>query len=315
MRNAFFNSLIKAAKLNKKLFLISVDQPTGFDSELKEGLGKRFLIEPISEANIIGMASGLAANGFIPIVFNHATFNSRRCYEQILLDSALQKRKIILVSMGAGLATSHLGPTHTSTDDIALMRLIPGMNIFNPCNSIEVSKIFPKLISSKSPCYLRLSKYGIPRYGTEINKSFFLNYSTNKLIHIKKSKLKSKFLFISTGIMTPLAMQAIETFTEKNQINLFHAPTINSLNDSCLVAFLRNATHLFVAEEHRTHGGFASALIDFITDNHMDISLPKIIKLGLPNNDFIHQYGDQESVLKTFGLDSEGIQKKLKKHI
>ncbi len=61
MRNAFFRSLIKAAKQNKKLFLISVDQPTGFDDELKEALGERFMIEPISEANIIGMASGTAA--------------------------------------------------------------------------------------------------------------------------------------------------------------------------------------------------------------------------------------------------------------
>lgn len=316
MRNAFFRSLIQAAKKNKKLFLISVDQPTGFDDELKEALGERFMIEPISEANIIGMASGLAADGFIPIVFNHATFNSRRCYEQILLDSALQKRKIILVSMGSGLATSHLGPTHTSTDDIGLMRLIPGMNILNPCNAVEVNRIFPKLINSKTPCYLRLSKYGIPRYGIEINKSFFSNYSMNKLIHIKKTKSKSRVLFISTGVMTPIALEALELLkNDKHQINLFHAPSINSLKDNRLVALLRDATHLFIAEEHRTHGGFSSALIDFATDNYNETSLPKVIKFGLPNNSFIHQYGDQESVLKTLGLDSIGICKKIEEYI
>ncbi len=316
MRNAFFRSLVKAAKQNKKLFLISVDQPTGFDDELREALGERFIIEPISEANVIGMASGLAADGFIPIIFNHATFNSRRCYEQILLDSALQKRKIILVSMGSGLATSHLGPTHTSTDDIGLMRLIPSMNILNPCNAAEVNKIFPKLISAKNPCYLRLSKYGIPKYGIEINKSFFSNYSMNKLIHIKKSKSKSNTLFISTGIMTPLALEALELLkNDKHHINLFHAPSINSLKDSCLVSFLEDAKHLFIAEEHRTHGGFSSALIDFATDNHIGKRLPKVIKLGLPNNSFIHQYGDQESVLKTFGLDSIGICERIKEYI
>lgn len=314
MRNAFFTKLLQAAKRNKRIIFISVDQPTGFDDQLKENLGKRFIVEPISEANIIGMASGLAANNFIPIIFNHATFNTRRCYEQILLDSSLQQKKIILVSMGAGLATSHLGPTHTSSDDIALMRLVPRMSILNPCNALEVSKMFSHLINYDSSSYLRLSKYGVPKYGFQIDSNHFRNYSVNKPIQLISSKIKNKILFVSTGILSPIALEAITSLDpEKKYINLFHAPSIDSLKDEHFISMIDSASHIFIAEEHKTHGGFSSALTDFLIDKNHNLSLSKITKLGLPNHHFIHNYGDQYSVLKTLGLDSIGMQKAILK--
>ena len=113
MKNALMKSLIELGKRDERIILISVEQSTGFDDELKESLNNRFLFESISEANVLGMASGLAADGYVPYIFNHATFSTRRCYEQIFLDACLQDRPVRLIGMGGGLATAHLGPPHT----------------------------------------------------------------------------------------------------------------------------------------------------------------------------------------------------------
>ena len=313
MKNAFIKTLIQISKINKKIIFISVDQPTGFDFELKKTLGDRFIVEPISEANIIGMSSALSSEGFIPIVFNHATFNSRRCYEQIFLDSCLQSRKIILLSMGAGLATSHLGPSHTSLDDIGLMKLIPNMEIIVPCNADEVTKITPQILKSKNSCYLRIGKYGIPKNGINVEKHFFKNYNYKKIIPVTKEYKQTDITFVTTGITTPIAIE-INLKLNKNKIksNVYHVPCVNPVDIKTLKKIFSQTKKIIFIEEHYVNSGLANNLIDKAIFELNLYKLPLIERLGIPNNIFVKEYGDQESVLDYYGLSKNKIIKKLK---
>ena len=146
MLRACMKMIYQMAQANPNVVLICGDQTPGLD--FQDVIPGRYFMEGISEANIIGMATGLAAEGYIPYILNHATFNTRRCYEQIALDSCLQNRPIRVIGMGGGLTTAHLGPTHTAIEDVAIMRAIPNMTVVVPCDADEVTRLMPLTISS-----------------------------------------------------------------------------------------------------------------------------------------------------------------------
>tara|TARA_X000000368_G_C23018332_1_gene706832 strand:+ start:733 stop:1680 length:948 start_codon:yes stop_codon:yes gene_type:complete len=312
MKKAFIQSVINISKKNKNIVFISVDQPTGYEKELKNSLGERFLVEPISESNVIGMASGLSSEGYIPIVFNHATFNTRRCYEQILLDCCLQNRKIILFSMGAGLATSHLGPSHTSLDDIGLMRLIPNMDIAVPCNSYEVKKLTPQILKSKNSCYLRIGKYGIPKNGINIDQKYFTNYNFKKILLVTKAHKKNEIALISTGITTPIAIE-VNYILKKNNIKseVYHTPSINPKNNLILKNIFLKSKKIVFLEEHYEKSGLANAIIDKVLFELKFRKLPEIHRFAIPSNKFVKKYGNQDSVLDFYGISKNNILKSL----
>ena len=308
MKNTFIKTIIKIGENNKKIVFISVDQPTGFDAELKKILKDRFFIEPISEANVIGMASALSSEGFIPIVFNHATFNSRRCYEQIFLDCCLQSRKVILFSMGAGLATSHLGPSHTSLDDIGLMKIIPNMDIAVPSNALEVEKITPQILKSKNSCYLRISKYGIPRNGVDIDRVYFKNYNYKKIIPVSNEYKKTDVTIISTGITTPIGIDINKSLKKKKIIsNIYHVPCISPIDTKALEKIFKQTKKLIFIEEHYENSGLANSIVDAAVFNLKLKKLPNIKRFAIPQNKFVTKYGDQTSVLNYFGISKNRI--------
>jgi len=315
MKNASIKKIIELGQKNKKIVFISVDQPTGFDAELKKSLGWRFIVEPISESNVISMAAGLASEGFIPFVFNHATFNSRRCYEQILLDASLQKCNIKLLSMGAGLSTSHLGPTHTSIDDIGLMRLIPEMNIVVPCNATETSAIIPQIVNIQKSFYIRLTKFGEPRYGTSPSKKLLQKSKIGKPQLVCSNLLKSKkdVLFISNGALTPICVEVSNNLISKNiSSSVLNVTTVKPLNHKYIYKHIKKSNFTFICEEHSIIGGLGSACLEVLNHYYYSESFKNIHRFAL-NDRFIHEYGDQEGVLNKYNLMPKKIEKKVLK--
>jgi len=147
MKNTFIKAIVEKNEIHSKLIFISVDQETGFDKDLKNKLGERFIMESISEQYVVGFASGLAADGYLPIIFNHAAFTIRRSYEQILLDCCLQNRKVI-------------------------------------CGSDDILTNLDYIINTQNSVYVRLSKYGkynLEQYSIYNNsKILYRNYGNNE---------------------------------------------------------------------------------------------------------------------------------------
>jgi transketolase len=290
---------------------ITVDQQTGFDSELQTILGKRFIIEAISEQSVTGFASGLASEGFIPIVFNHAAFSIRRSYEQILLDCCLQERKVIFLAMGGGYATAHLGPSHTTFDDIALARVMPNMDVFVPAGSNDVNQYFEQLVSSANSVYVRLSKYGkFNLEGFQAVGNAFISYrkygsgtSENKPVAV-----------VSTGPISVNVSAALELLSEESETNFIqvHIPFVKPFDTNAFCELTRDADELMIFEEHSIIGGLGAACIEALCASGERVKMA-VKQFGI-NDIFIHNYGSQEEIWEHLGLDKFSIIDSIKAH-
>lgn len=307
MFNSFKDSLYQLAKNDKRIVLIIIDQDIGLGHMQKEMPGQYFM-EGISEANAIGVASGLAADGFIPFVVNHASFGVRRGYEQIVLDACLQERPIRIVGMGAGVATAHLGPTHTVIEDIAIMRALPEMAVIAPCDAEEMRRLAPKIVNWPQSIYVRLARYGKPIVShaedrTEIGKAVLL---------YKGQKPDDSVLLISTGVMTSCAVTvANELKKDGISCNVLHIHTIKPLDVEALIAQAGSARLIVTLEDHLLAGGLGSACLEALMDNMDPKDLPRVHRLGFPDK-FIHEYGSQEYLFKSRGLEPSQIVTKIK---
>jgi transketolase len=297
MKNTFIKALIDKKEIHSKLVFISVDQETGFDVVLKQLLGDRFIMESISEQYVIGFASGLAADGFLPIIFNHASFTIRRSYEQILLDCCLQERKVILLGMGGGFATSHLGPSHTTFDDIALTRVMPNMEIFIPCGSDDIITNLNYLINTKNSVYVRLSKYG------KNNLKGYTEYINSKLLYKNIGNSENLVCVISTG---PISYN-IDEAVENMEINLLHIhiPFIKDIDKDAIIQLCKNCIKIFIFEEHSKIGGLYSAICEILLTSSFLKGI-KVYNFGI-DDQFVHKYGTQEEIWTSYKLDKYSI--------
>ena len=313
MRNACMNSLINLGKNDERIILISIDQPTSFEKEFKEALNKRFIFEPISEANVVSMSSGLASNGYIPYIFGHAAFNTRRCYEQIALDACLQKNHIRLIGMGGGLVNAHLGPTHTAIEDISLLRSIPGMTVLVPCDAQEIKELMPQTVELKQSIYIRLAQFGEPKYGKKIERNGNIRAKIGKanVVYVNNKNSKTDVLFISNGVMTPISIESSMILSNSNiNSKVLNVTTAKPIDTETVCNEVSSSKHVVIVEEHTLIGGLASACLENLTDNLGSNNLPPIHRIGLPDK-FILNYGNQKSLLQKNDMMPEQIAKRV----
>jgi transketolase len=309
MRKTSLEAVHKLAKEDERVLYIGSDPGPGTLNAMKEEFPERFFIEGIAEAHCIGMAAGLAMEGYIPYVNTIANFLTRRAFEQILIDIALHELPIRLIGNGGGLVYAPLGPTHTALDDIALMRMVPGMTILAPSDANEMARLMPQTINHSGPIYIRLAKGGDPVISNEnlpceIGRSVPLKNNTSDNV--------SDVLIISTGIMTGRALTVADMLSEnKLRVIVQHCHTIKPI-DNETIKVLANKTQIIVTiEEHRRFGGLGSAVLECLADE--GILLP-VVRLGIPDI-FTRRYGSQNSLLCHYDLDPDAITKQINNSI
>ena len=158
MRQMCLNMVYELAKVDDRVFFIGSDLGEGTLNQFKEEIPERFFMEGVSEANIVGMATGLALEGKIPYVNTIATFITRRCFEQIVLDACLHEANVRLIGNGGGLVYAPLGPTHLAIEDLAILRSVPNMTIVAPADADEMKRFMPESLEYPGPIYIRLAK-------------------------------------------------------------------------------------------------------------------------------------------------------------
>ena len=139
MRKSCLDTIYDLAKIDSKILFIGSDLGPRVLDEFKKNIPDRFLMEGVSERSIIGMSAGLALEGFKPYVNTIATFITRRCFEQIIVDLCLHNLSVRLIGNGGGLVYAPLGPTHQAIEDISILRVLPNMTILAPCDAIEMT--------------------------------------------------------------------------------------------------------------------------------------------------------------------------------
>jgi len=303
MRKKALDSVYELAKVDDRVIFLGSDLGPDVLINMKKEMPDRFYMEGVSEQHIIGMAAGLAMEGFIPYVNTIATFITRRCYEQVALDLCLQDLPVRLIANGGGVVYAPLGPTHLAVEDIAIMRALPNMAVVAPCDADEMKRFMSSTLNWPHPIYIRLGKGGDKvvseeKFGFEMGKAILMREPGEGLI-------------ISTGVMTQLAIQAAEKLSEEGIIcGVLHVHTIKPLDELQLSKLLPHVKAVVTVEEHTRIGGLGSAVLEFTNDNMPEQS-SKIMRIGIPDQ-FAKQYGSQESLLNHWGITIENLVNSMK---
>lgn len=306
MRKTALDSIYSLALNDDRVIFIGSDLGPGILDEMKKNMPSRFFMEGVSEQHIIGMAAGLALEGYIPFVNTIATFLTRRCFEQIAIDLCLQDLPVRLIANGGGAVYAPLGSTHLALEDIAIMRALPNMTVVAPCDAEEMRRLINESKSWPHPIYIRLGKGGDPiiskeEYGFEIGKAILLKDGQDGL-------------FITTGVMTQLALQAAEKLSAEGvNCGVLHMHTIKPLDSEALNKHLPRAKCVITVEEHTRIGGLGTAVLEFCSDT-MPKETSKISRIGVPDR-FADQYGSQNSLLAYWGITVDSIYKEMRRKL
>lgn len=299
MRDAFFDELYKIAKKDKDVILISADMGAPSLDKYRADLKDQFINVGIAEQSMATLATGLALNGKKVYTYAIMTFVIARCWELIRCDFSLMKLPITSVGVGAGFSYDDSGPTHHSTDDITLSRVLPNMTIFNASDSAMAANLAELSYNNNNPCYVRLDRALQPLIYSEKD-----DYSTG-INHLKKGK---DITLIATGNMVHRAMEVAEKLSasgiETGVVDLFR---IKPLNESVLKEILINSNKVATLEEHFLIGGLGSAVGEFILDSNLNTPLKRF---GIKDK-FYYAYGGRDNILSLCGLSIDTITKEI----
>jgi transketolase len=264
-------------------------------------------MEGVMEQHVIGMAAGMAMDGFIPYVNTIATFITRRCYEQVALDLCLHDLPVRLIANGGGLVYAPLGPTHLAVEDLAIMRALPNMTVTAAADAEEMKRLMRASLDWPHPIYIRLGKGGDPVISNETN-----GFAIGTGIVMRPASADNPILLIACGVMTARALAAAELLgSDGHDVEVIHIHTIKPLDEALIVCRARAAGSVFTIEEHTIIGGLGSAVIDLLVEHGLT-GHRVVKKLGLADG-FARNYGTQDDLLEINGLLPRQIAATIKK--
>src|SRR5207248_4239604 len=167
MRNAFASEITKLGVENERVVLLSADIGNRLFEDFKTRCPGRFYNCGVAEANMIGVATGLAMAGMRPVCYTITNFITYRCIEQIRVDVRYHHQPVIIVGTGSGLSYASLGSTHHSCEEMGMLRLLPGLHVLAPADAMEVKALLKAALKQSDPVYIRIGKKGEPNVHTQ----------------------------------------------------------------------------------------------------------------------------------------------------
>lgn len=263
----------------------------------------RFFDCGIAEANMMGVAAGLAATGKIPFASTFAMFAAGRAFEIVRNSIGYPHLNVKIGATHAGISVGEDGATHQCNEDIALMRTIPGMTIINPADDVEAKQAVEAAINYEGPVYLRFGRLAAPvfndndTYKFELGKGVVLKEGTDVTI-------------IATGLMVAEALEASKVLSDEGiSARVVNIHTIKPLDKELICKCAKETGVIVTAEEHSVIGGLGSAVAEAVTEC---CPVP-VVKIGV--NDEYGYSGPAVELLKKFGLCSENIVAKVKEAV
>jgi transketolase len=236
----------------------------------------RFFQMGMAEQLLMGAAGGLAKEGFVPFATTYAVFATRRAYDFIHQVIAEENLDVKICCALPGLTTGY-GPSHQATDDIAMMRAIPGLTVVDPCDAVDIEQAVPQIAAHKGPVYMRLLRGNVPVVLDEIEGYRF------ELGRARMLREGGDVLVISSGILTMRALEVATDLAADNVgVAVMHCPTIKPLDEAAIVEAVRDKHRLVVvAENHSVVGGLGEAVASCLVRHQV---LPAAFHLaGLPD--------------------------------
>ena len=268
MRNAFIDELVTVAEHNDNIVLVVGDLGFAVVDPFVKRFPKRFFNAGVAEQNMIGLAAGLASEGFHVFAYSIANFPTFRCAEQLRNDVDYHNLPVTVVAVGGGLAYGNLGYSHHAVQDYALMRIMPKMLIAAPGDPMEVRACMQYIVNNPQPSYLRLGKAGEPCIHDSIPM-----VSPGQWVNIREGKSKGE-TYLTTGATLDLMYKLLTTNPDLNHLSLHSLPLWSMMTKEAQAQQIENFDTVCTVEDHLTDGGFGSWLLE-AASKHRDL-LPRI---------------------------------------
>lgn len=296
MRITFVNTLIKEAKHDRRIVLLTGDLGYSVFEQFIQIFPKQFINAGVAEQNMVGVAAGLAMEGKIPIVYSIVPFATMRPFEQIRNDICYQNLNVKIVGVGAGFSYGTYGHTHHGLEDIGILRTLPHMVILAPGDPFETVWATRTMLHYQGPVYLRLGKTGEPK----------IYPKTPHLIMGKGSIVQrgNDISIMATSTLVERGLLVTEYLKKRGiDTELISMHTLKPIDERLILERARHSKALITLEEHSLIGGLGSAVSEVLADHGMGIHLKRI---GVPDR-FTKGMGLQEHMRMLNGLSVDTI--------
>lgn len=304
LRETYVDLLIEYAHRDPRIVILEADLSNagGTKRFTAEFQGKRTIDCGIQEANMIGVAAGMNAMGKIPFTHTFTPFATRRCCDQVTLSVAYAGLNVKMMGSDPGVTAEMNGGTHMSMEDVSIMRNIPGMTIFEPVDSVQLKVIFPQILASESPTYIRLLRRNAVKIWNDKEK-----FTLGKGKMIREGRDVSIF---ATGIEVAEAIKAADALAAEGiDAEVINIHTIKPLDTEMILCSTKKTGAAVTAENHSIIGGLGSAIAENLVDNH-PVPLKRV---GV--TDHFGEVGKTDFLMKKYHLLAEDIMKAAKEVI
>ncbi|NAT78353.1 transketolase family protein [Dickeya dadantii] len=298
----FGHALVELAKTRPEIVGMTADLSKYTDLHIfAQAYPERFFQMGMAEQLLMGAAGGMAKEGFIPFATTYAVFATRRAYDFIHQVIAEEQLNVKICAALPGLTTGY-GPSHQATEDLAIMRGIPGMTIIDPCDAIDIEQAVPAMVDHNGPVYMRLLRGKVPVVLDKYDYKFELGKA--KLLEDGRD-----VLIISSGIMTMRALEAADKLRKDNvSVAVLHVPTIKPLDEKTILAQVAKPGRLVItAENHTCVGGLGEAVAALLMRNGVRTEFDTV---GLPD-EFLHA-GALPTLHDRYGISTAMMVEKIK---
>lgn len=299
IRDGFGSGLVDAGKEHENVVGLCCDltgsvRMDGFAEEFPE----RFVQIGVAEQNLASVASGMAAMGKIPFAASYAMFNPGRNWEQIRTTICYNDVPVKIVGGHAGISVAQDGGTHQAIEDIAIMRVLPNMDVIVPCDMHQAYKATLAIARTNKPSYIRLEKQKTlevttPETPFEIGKAQIL---------FNAEKKTAPYALIACGSLVATALQVAQKLqSEGVEVIVVNLHTIKPLDTDMLDQISKKVTKIFTLEEHQRAGGMGSAVAEYVSEH---ACIP-VYRMGI--DDAYGESGTAQELLAKHGLDTESV--------
>ncbi len=302
MRNAFAKQITELAQRDERVVLLSGDIGNRLFDDLKAKCPDRFFNCGVAEANMIGVAAGMAMSGLRPVCYTITPFITYRCLEQIRIDVCYHHVPVVIVGTGAGLSYASLGATHHSCEEMGMLRLLPGLAVLAPADAMEVRGALKAAVNHPHPVYIRIGKKGEP----VIHKTE-PEFQIGRAISIREGK---DVCLLSAGTMLAVALETADLLATQSvsaKVVSFH--TIKPLDEAALAEVFTRFKLVVTVEEHSILGGLGGSVAEWLADHSP--AKARLLRCGTAD-EFLHETAEQEEAREHFGLTAAAMAARIK---
>lgn len=311
-RDGFGEGLVQVGEENNKVVALCADLTESVRMDkFRDTFPNRFFEVGITEQAMSGLASGMAAMGYIPFMASYAMFSPGRNWEQIRTTIGYNNQPVKIIGAHAGVSVGPDGATHQALEDIAIMRMIPNMEVFVPCDAVEAKAITLHMVGNKKPSYMRLTREKTP---VMLNDDYEWNNGKAYIMQVPKSRQVGEFVH-TVGLIGcgPIIYEALKAAKELEKegigVTVVNMPQIKPLDTQFLLRFAKDQKAIVTLEEAQSHGGLGSAVAEFLSEH----SPKRVIRVGVENR--FGQSGKPQELYEEYGLTSKHIVEKIKNAI